>query len=87
MKLEYDAKILSDGHLPLPNKIKERLHLKPEDTAKVILVKGYAQKPSERFLKTFGSWDDKWTAEEIIADLPSMDREQTKEVLQSYENL
>ena len=69
MKLEYDAKILPDGHLPIPDKIKERLHLKSDDTVKVIVVKEYAKKPSGKFLATFGSWDDKRTPEEIIADI------------------
>lgn len=65
MKLEYDAKILPDGHLPLPDKIKERLHLKSDDTVKIIVVKEYAKKPSARFLATFGSWDDKRMPEKI----------------------
>ncbi len=72
MKLEYDAKILSDGYLSLPDNIKERLHLKSDDTVKVIVVKEYAKKPSERFMKTFGSWDDKHTADEIIADITNI---------------
>lgn len=45
MKLEYDAKILSDGHLPLPDKIKERLHLKSDDTVKIVITKEYAKRP------------------------------------------
>ena len=65
MKLEYNAKILPDGHLPLPDKIKERLHLKSDDTVKIIVVKEYAGKPSEKFLATFGSWDDKGTPGKI----------------------
>ncbi|HBR17531.1 MAG: hypothetical protein A3G39_00675 [Deltaproteobacteria bacterium RIFCSPLOWO2_12_FULL_43_16] len=69
MKLEYNAKILPDGHLPLPDKIKERLHLKSDDMIKVIVAKEYAGKPSAKFLATFGSWDDKRTPEEIIADI------------------
>ena len=69
MKIEYKAKILSDGHLSLPDNIKERLHLKSDDIVKVIVTKVVNRKPSERFLATFGSWEDKRTAEEIIEDI------------------
>jgi len=69
MKIEYKAKILSDGHLSLPDNIKERLHLKSDDIVKVIVTKVVNRKPSERFLATFGSWEAKRTAEEIIEDI------------------
>ena len=69
MKIEYKAKILSDGHLSLPDNIKERLHLKSDDIVKVIVTKVVNKKPSERFLVTFGSWEDERTAEEIIKDI------------------
>ena len=69
MKIEYKAKILSDGHLSLPDNIKERLHLKSDDIVKVIVTKVVNKKPSERFLATFGSWEDERTAEEIIKDI------------------
>jgi bifunctional DNA-binding transcriptional regulator/antitoxin component of YhaV-PrlF toxin-antitoxin module len=69
MKIEYKAKILSDGHLSLPGNIRERLHLKLDDMVKVIVTKVVNKKPSERFLATFGSWEDERTAEEIIKDI------------------
>lgn len=69
MKIEYKAKILSDGHLSLPDNIRERLHLKSDDMVKVIVTKVVNKKPSERFLATFGSWEDERTAEEIIEDI------------------
>lgn len=69
MKIEYKAKILSDGHLSLPDNIRERLHLKSDDMVKVIVTKVINKKPSKRFLATFGSWEDERTAEEIIEDI------------------
>lgn len=60
---------MSDGHLSLPDNIKERLHLKSDDIVKVIVTKVVNKKPSERFLATFGSWEDERTAEEIIKDI------------------
>ena len=49
MKIEYKAKILSDGHLSFPDNIRERLHLKSDDMVKVIVTKVINKKPSERF--------------------------------------
>jgi bifunctional DNA-binding transcriptional regulator/antitoxin component of YhaV-PrlF toxin-antitoxin module len=69
MKIEYKAKILSDGHLSLPDNIKEKLYLKSDDIVKVIVTKVVNKKQSERFLATFGSWEDERTAEEIIKDI------------------
>ncbi|MFZ3091122.1 MAG: hypothetical protein WA240_10940 [Nitrospirota bacterium] len=53
----------------MPDNIKERLHLKSDDIVKVIVTKVVNKKPSERFLATFGSWEDERTAEEIIKDI------------------
>ena len=69
MKLEYNAKILPDGHLSLPDGVKKRLHLKSDDVVKITVTKEDIKRPSEKFLATFGSWDNKRTAEEIIADI------------------
>lgn len=74
MKIEYKAKILSDGHLSLPDNIRERLHLKSDDMVKVIVTKVVNKKPSERFLATFGSWEDERTAEEIIEEAVNQER-------------
>ena len=69
MKIEYKTKILSDGHLSLPDNIKEKLHLKSDDIVKVTVTKVVNKKPTQKFLATFGSWEDKRTAEEIIEDI------------------
>ncbi len=54
--IEYIAKVLPDGHLSLPEEIREKMGLAANSRVKVVLERE-AQK--EKAIEAFGTWSDR----------------------------
>lgn len=87
LNVEYEAKVLPDGHLSCPESIKEKLRLSNGTEVKVIIMieeippafyKSLAR--TEKKTGFCGVWQDDREAEEIVQDIYS-NRRGFKEVV------
>ena len=51
--IKYTAKVLPDGHLSLPEEIKEKMGLTPNSKVNVVLER---EAERERAIEAFGAW-------------------------------
>ncbi|MEA2033880.1 MAG: hypothetical protein U9N40_00060 [Euryarchaeota archaeon] len=54
--INYTAKILPDGHIPLPEKIKKEMGLAVNSVVRITLER---DTPRENAIKAFGAWSEK----------------------------
>lgn len=54
--IEYIAKVLPDGHLSLPEEIKEKMGLSANSRVKVVLER---EAKREKAIEAFGTWSDR----------------------------
>lgn len=54
--INYTAKVLHDGHLPLPEKIREEMGLTVNSTVKITLEKSTHR---DEAIKVYGLWSDR----------------------------
>jgi len=66
----FEGKILEDGHLSVPQRLKHKLNLKRGDIVNAVIRSVKDRKNSwKELLKLAGTWKDTRSVEEIIKDI------------------